>query len=85
MRPFVLGLLAMVSSLALDSPLFPARQALAQAPSQAGAPGHSSSSLKVGDGIPSFRAADQFGKERDFANLKGPNGLVLLFFRSADW
>lgn len=53
--------------------------------SQAAVPGHSSSTLKVGDGIPAFRAADQFGKERDFDNLKGPNGLVMLFFRSADW
>jgi len=53
--------------------------------SQAAVPGHVSSTLKVGDRIPAFRAADQFGKERDFDNLKGPNGLVILFFRSADW
>jgi len=53
--------------------------------SQAAVPGHSSSTLRVGDRIPAFRATDQFGKERDFDNLKGPNGLVILFFRSADW
>lgn len=53
--------------------------------SQAAVPGHASSTLKVGDRIPAFWAADQFGKERDFDNLKGPNGLVMLFFRSADW
>jgi len=48
-------------------------------------PGHSSSLLKVGDRIPAFRGVDQFGKERDFADVRGPNGLVMLFFRSADW
>lgn len=53
--------------------------------SQAAVPGYSSSTLKVGDRIPTFRVADQFGEERDFDNLKGPNGLVILFFRSADW
>jgi cytochrome oxidase Cu insertion factor (SCO1/SenC/PrrC family) len=52
---------------------------------QAATPGHASSILKVGDRMPTFRAVDQFGTERDFANLKGPNGLVILFFRSADW
>jgi hypothetical protein len=52
---------------------------------QAVTPGHESSTLKVGDRMPAFRAVDQFGRERDFGNLKGPNGLVVLFFRSADW
>jgi hypothetical protein len=56
-----------------------------QATSQSGVPGHSSSLLKVGDKIPAFHGADQFGKQRDFAELGGPNGLVMLFFRSADW
>lgn len=52
---------------------------------QAATPGHASSTLEVGDRMPAFRAVDQFGQERDFGNLKGPNGLVILFFRSADW
>jgi hypothetical protein len=47
--------------------------------------GHSSSNLKVGDQIPALRTADQFGKERDFDNLKGTNGLIILFFKSAEW
>jgi len=43
------------------------------------------STLKTGDTIPKLRGTDQFGKLQDFNSLKGPNGLVLLFFRSADW
>jgi peroxiredoxin len=41
--------------------------------------------LKVGETIPDLRATDQFGKARDFDSLKGPKGLVILFYRSADW
>jgi len=39
----------------------------------------------VGQALPPFEAKDQHGQPRDFASLKGPNGLVLVFFRSADW
>src|SRR5262249_47794420 len=39
----------------------------------------------VGQPLPPFEARDQHGHRRDFASLKGPNGLVLVFFRSADW
>ncbi|MDE3135301.1 MAG: hypothetical protein KGL59_01900 [Acidobacteriota bacterium] len=56
-----------------------------QTPLQMAIPGHSSSLLQVGDKIPGFDGADQLGKQRDFANLRGRNGLVMLFFRSADW
>ncbi len=41
--------------------------------------------VKVGDKIPAFNLTDQNGTMRDFASLKGPKGVVLLFFRSADW
>jgi hypothetical protein len=40
---------------------------------------------EVGTAIPSFEAADLDGNQRNFENLKGANGLVLLFVRSADW
>ena len=43
------------------------------------------SNFKIGDTIPEFAGVDQFGKKQDFDSLKGPQGLVLLFFRSADW
>jgi len=39
----------------------------------------------VGSRIPSFEALDQAGKKQTFDTLRGPNGAVLLFFRSADW
>ncbi len=40
----------------------------------------------VGAAIPSdLSSTDQYGKPRNFDNLKGPRGLVLVFFRSAKW
>jgi hypothetical protein len=41
--------------------------------------------LDVGRKAPPFSARDQFGREQNLDTLKGPNGTVLLFFRSADW
>jgi peroxiredoxin len=35
--------------------------------------------------VPAFTLADQNGAMRTLASLMGPRGLVLLFFRSADW
>jgi hypothetical protein len=39
----------------------------------------------VGDRLPAFEALDQDGRSRGFESLRGPQGLVLVFFRSADW
>jgi hypothetical protein len=41
--------------------------------------------LDVGRKAPAFSAHDQFGQQQSLETLKGPNGTVLLFFRSADW
>jgi hypothetical protein len=41
--------------------------------------------LSVGQKAPDFAASDQFGHRQSLATLKGKNGTVLLFFRSADW
>jgi len=41
--------------------------------------------LAVGEKIPAFQSVDQNGKSWDFDSLKGPNGAVLVFHRSADW
>lgn len=41
--------------------------------------------IPAGQPAPPFRARDQFGKEQTLSSLMGHNGLVLLFFRSADW
>ena len=40
---------------------------------------------QVGQALPAFEARDQDGRIRNFASLKGPKGLVLVLFRSADW
>jgi len=39
----------------------------------------------VGEKIPYFRGLDQHGKYRTFDDIKGPNGAMILFHRSADW
>jgi hypothetical protein len=39
----------------------------------------------VGAKIPGFSARDQHGKQRSFDDIKGPNGALLVFHRSADW
>ena len=41
--------------------------------------------LRVGQNIPRFQLKSQNGRELDFNAVRGPNGLALLFFRSADW
>jgi hypothetical protein len=41
--------------------------------------------VPAGKLAPPFQARDQFAKEQTLSSLMGPNGLVLLFFRSADW
>jgi hypothetical protein len=41
--------------------------------------------LAVGQKAPNFSARDEFGHMQTLETLKGPNGTVLLFFRSADW
>ena len=41
--------------------------------------------LAVGQRAPAFSVRDQFGRVQTLETLKGRNGTVLLFFRSADW
>jgi hypothetical protein len=40
---------------------------------------------KVGDALPEFSLRDQTGQLRSLKSLLGPNGAVIVFFRSADW
>jgi hypothetical protein len=40
---------------------------------------------KVGAPLPEFSAVDQFGRTQTLSSLAGPQGLMLVFFRSADW
>jgi cytochrome oxidase Cu insertion factor (SCO1/SenC/PrrC family) len=41
--------------------------------------------IAVGEKMPPFHATDQFGNDVSSDALKGRNGTVLVFFRSADW
>ena len=40
---------------------------------------------QVGEAAPDFSLVDQFGETHDLASLMGPNGLMVVFSRSADW
>lgn len=40
---------------------------------------------QVGSRVPSFTLSDQTGRMRTLDSLMGPNGAILVFFRSADW
>ncbi len=43
------------------------------------------SGLNVGDKIPDFTLPDQNGNPKNFRDLAGADGLLLVFTRSADW
>lgn len=40
---------------------------------------------RVGENVPDFKLSDQFGEIQTLDSVMGPNGLMLLFHRSADW
>jgi hypothetical protein len=40
---------------------------------------------EIGAKIPDFTLPDQSGRNRSLHDLTGPNGLLLVFSRSADW
>lgn len=39
----------------------------------------------VGEKVPDFEAVDQNGASHSLRSLMGPKGMMLVFFRSADW
>ena len=39
----------------------------------------------VGKAAPDFRLRDQNGVERNLRSILGPQGALLVFYRSADW
>jgi cytochrome oxidase Cu insertion factor (SCO1/SenC/PrrC family) len=41
--------------------------------------------LQVGSTAPAFTLVDQFDRPQSNETLRGPNGTVILFFRSSDW
>lgn len=40
---------------------------------------------QIGGRVPEFSLRDQHGETRTLSSLMGPNGAILVFFRSADW
>jgi hypothetical protein len=40
---------------------------------------------QVGATVPPISGTDQFGRAHTLASVYGPNGAMLVFFRSADW
>ena len=40
---------------------------------------------QVGQRVPDFSLVDQGGVRRTLESILGPNGAMLVFFRSADW
>lgn len=40
---------------------------------------------QIGERVPDFTLIDQHGQPRSLASLTGPKGLMLVFYRSADW
>jgi len=46
---------------------------------------HYATGPEPGQRIPDFALSDQHGVTRSLPNLSGPHGLLLVFYRSADW
>ncbi len=40
---------------------------------------------QVGQRVPDFTLPDQNGKSHTLKSILGPNGAILVFYRSADW
>ena len=40
---------------------------------------------QVGERVPDFSLVDQTGANRTLQSILGPNGALLVFFRSAEW
>jgi len=58
----------------------------AQQPSpEAALPNIQTMGPQVGTRVPDFTLADQHGQPRTLRSLMGPKGLMLVFYRSADW
>jgi hypothetical protein len=63
----------------------PGRTSAPQAPAAAGIVDVESIGPQVGDVLPDFTLSDQRGKPHSLQSILGPNGAVIVFFRSADW
>ena len=63
----------------------PGETAMQQTPAQPTLPDVQKLGPQTGSRVPDFTLVDQKGQSRTLASLMGPNGVMLVFFRSADW
>ena len=61
------------------------RPALSSAQAQAPLPEVDRFGPQIGETVPDFSLVDQRGETRTLHSLMGPNGMMLVFNRSADW
>jgi cytochrome oxidase Cu insertion factor (SCO1/SenC/PrrC family) len=77
-----LAMLAAAAAVLLHAP---ADSAMQQTPAESSLPDVQKLGPQVGSRVPEFTLVDQRGQSRTLASLMGPRGVMLVFFRSADW
>ena len=86
MRPTTVSAAALFALLvALVLPSAGVRAVNEQAPAPPALPDVQTRGPQVGDRVPDFTLIDQTGRSRTLTSVMGPKGLMLVFFRSADW
>ena len=86
MRVLTVCRVAVLAGVVVLLPLSSAAHArMPQAAGQPALPDIQTLGPQVGSRVPDFTLLDQQGRSRTLASLMGPKGLMLVFFRSADW
>jgi len=79
---FLIAVLWVAAALTVD----PATaEPMPQSPSPSAVPDVQRLGPQVGERVPDFTLTDQQGRSHTLTSLLGPQGLMLVFFRSADW
>ena len=79
------GILAAAAAVMLALVSLSASSVTPQAPAQPALPDIQTLGPQVGSRVPDFTLVDQHGRARTLTSLMGSKGLMLVFFRSADW
>jgi cytochrome oxidase Cu insertion factor (SCO1/SenC/PrrC family) len=74
-----------VSAFASLTPGLVAHTTPPQAPQGLALPDVGKLGPQIGERVPDFTLTDQHGQPRTLASLMGAKGLMLVFYRSADW
>jgi hypothetical protein len=75
-----------VVSVATAVPAYPVTAApMPQSTSSSAVPDVRTLGPQLGERVPDFTLNDQQGRSHTLTSLLGPRGLMLVFFRSADW